>query len=443
MIRQVLFSMLMVFVSSMKAADVITYSESPKDRDSLSIHEGIVCTDAKIINYYRNGDKVATIRLSDPVKVAQADKDEPWGFFQFPSIGKKNDGNLLVSWQMAADSHKTYGIKPGMFPMVSENGGLTWKPYEKVCNIIIKDDNLCLKDNSILEINIPRSIDINKYEKFPLPIDKKGKYCYYRMDSLPNELQGIYLIHKKENDFQQLIHARLRDFHLLRYSIDNLMPIVWWGNMKQLADQSLLAGMYPSIYEDSLGKVMPGGISFYRSEDEGNSWLIRGRIPFLPDGIANLRGENCYTEPSFEILADSTLICVMRSGSHSPLYRSFSSDLGVTWTSPQPFTPNGVKPRLMLLRNGVLVLASGRPGVQLRFSFDGKGVCWSDPIDMIPFMNIDRSYNLNVSCGYTSIIDADDNSLYLVYSNFTTKDSMERVRKSIWCSKITITPCKL
>ena len=108
MISQVLFFMLMVAVSSMKADD-ITYSENPKDRDSLSIHEGIVCTEAKTINYYKNGNTVATIQLSDPVKVAQADRVEPWGYFQFPSISKTDKGMLFVSWQMAEDSHKMYG----------------------------------------------------------------------------------------------------------------------------------------------------------------------------------------------------------------------------------------------------------------------------------------------------------------------------------------------
>lgn len=55
---------------------------------------------------------------------------------------------------------------------------------------------------------------------------------------------------------------------------------------------------------------------------------------------------------------------------------------------PEPFTPNGVKPCLMTLGNGVVVLSSGHPGVQVRFNLDGKGHSWIDPIDMIPFMEM-------------------------------------------------------
>ena len=113
-------------------------------------------------------------------------------------------------------------------------------------------------------------------------------------------------------------------------------------------------------------------------------------------------------------------------------------DRGRTWSPAEPFTPNGVKPQLLLLNNGVLVLSTGRPGVQVRFSFDGKGQQWSDPIDFVPFMNQDRSYTRDVSCGYTSLIAAGGDSFYIVWSNFTTKDSYGNNRKSIWCRKVTV-----
>ena len=45
--------------------------------------------------------------------------------------------------------------------------------------------------------------------------------------------------------------------------------------------------------------------------------------------------------------------------------------------------PNGVLPRLLRLNNGMLVLSSGRPGVQLRFSVSGLGDDWSEPVDLL------------------------------------------------------------
>lgn len=175
-------------------------------------------------------------------------------------------------------------------------------------------------------------------------------------------------------------------------------------------------------------------MSFYKSKDKGKNWKIVGKIPWIEDKY-NKRG---YNEPAFELLKDSTLICIMRTGHDTPMYRTFSYDRGRTWTMPKPFTPNGVMPRLLLLKSGVLVLASGRPGIQVRFSLDGTGRTWTEPIEMIHFMRNKRSYIRDVSCGYASIIDDGDNSFYIVYSDFTTKDSSGSIRKSIWCRKITI-----
>ena len=53
-------------------------------------------------------------------------------------------------------------------------------------------------------------------------------------------------------------------------------------------------------------------------------------------------------------------------------------------------------------------------------------------------MNEDGSFTRDVSCGYPSIIEADDNSFYLVYSDFTTKNDIGEVRKSIWFRKVTV-----
>ena len=128
----------------------------------------------------------------------------------------------------------------------------------------------------------------------------------------------------------------------------------------------------------------------------------------------------------------------MRSGSTSPMYKTYSYDMGDNWSKPIPFTPNGVNPRLMLLNNGILVLASGRPGVQIRFSFDGRGCEWSEPIDMIPFMQQNGTYIRDVSCGYVSMMEADQDSFYMVYSDFTTKNAKNQKRKSIWFRKVII-----
>ncbi len=423
-------------VSHAKRIKTIIYNEVYKGAETFEIREGILCQHAQRIKYKCNRKKQVLIELSEPIMVAQADKDEPWGYFQFPSIGRADDGTLLVSWQMANDSHMTYGKNTGI-TMMSKDGGIKWSPQDKDYYKITHDDHICLKDGSLLSISIPPSKDINRYIQFPKPIERKGNYTFYRADELPELLQGIYFTHRK-NGCIKTFRAKLNNPGALRYAIDNIMPIVWWGNIRQLADGSLIAGVNPSFYLDSLKHVLPNGVSFYCSKDNGLSWDAYSKIPYIHDGIAERRDGYSFEEPAFEVLEDSTFICVMRSGSASPMYKTFSKDFGQTWSTPSPFTSNGVKPRLMRLNNGVLVLASGRPGIQLRFSFDGTGCTWSDPIDMLPFVKEDGTYNINVSCGYTSILEADDESFYIVYSDFVTKKSNKGVRKTIWCRKITV-----
>ena len=419
----------------------IVYNEKIKDNESLQIKEGLLSQEAQRISYLKDDKEYAVIKLSEPVIIAQAQQEERWGYFQFPSIGIAEQGTLVVSWQMNADTEKAYGTKTGRepVPMISKDKGKTWQPQDKKYNRYVRGYNVRLDDGRVLQVVNPKAKDMNTYKRSVKAVSKKGGTSFYRMDKLPEELQGVYLNYENPDNTVKSIHARINDPELLRASTQDLMPVVWWGNIKQQSDGALVAGVYPTYYLDSNGKVMPGSVSFYKSNDKGQSWDILGKIPFVNDGIADKLGDGCFEEPAFEILADGSFICVMRSGSTSPMYETYSTDGGKTWTTPEPFTPNGVKPMLMRLKNNVLVLASGRPGVQLRFNLDGLGKEWTDPIDMVPFMNDNGTYTRDVSCGYVSFVELDDDSFYMVYSDFTTKNEEGETRKSIMGRKVTIT----
>ena len=409
--------------------------------DSLVIHEGLMCPNATKVKCKDGKKTVAVLELGEPVKIAQSDQEEQWGFYQFPNIGRAEDGTLVVTWHMREDSHKVYGKGSGreVKPMISKDNGLTWEPAEKDYGPL-RTIGYCgnLLNGDFISISTPQSKNIRSYKKFPKSVAQSGAYSYYPVDSLPEDLHGIYINYVPKGQKSQFIHAKLIDPGLLRNAIGDLMPVVWWGNIKQLADQSLIAGVYPANYLDESAKLKPSAVSFYRSYDNGRTWEISGKIPFHYDGIANKRGDTRYDEPTFEVLSDSTLICVMRTGSASPMYKTFSYDLGQTWTVPEPFTPNGVMPRLLLMKNNVIALTSGRPGVQLRFCFDGTGQTWTPPIDMISLAKSQGSFNQDVSCGYASMIDSDSNTLHIVYADFTTTNSQGERRKSIWTRKIYI-----
>lgn len=433
------FGIALCTVANAQLIQKITYNEQPRNADSLEIHEGIMSQHAMKIKYKRNGKKVATITLSDPVMVAMADQEESWGYFQFPNIGVATDGTIIVEWQMQEDSYFSYGqgVSRQYKPQMSKDNGKTWQSLDKSYNIYRRGNNCYLSNGDYIQIKSQRTKDISKYQSFPTEVFKDGDYKYYSIESLPKDLQGVYLLYEERGKGVLTLHASLNDPGLLRYAIDDYMPLVWWGNIRQLADSSLVAGVYPSSYNIN-GVLNKGGVSFYTSRDKGKSWNITGKILYNPERIVKEKGNGSYDEPCFEVLRDSSFICIMRTGAISPLCMSFSMDKGKHWTAPQAFTPNGVKPQLLKLGNGVLALSSGRPGVQIRFNLDGKGREWTDPIDMIPFMNSDGSFERDISCGYTSLIEATQNTFYLVYSDFTQRNSLDEIRKSIWFRKVTV-----
>ena len=84
----------------------------------------------------------------------------------------------------------------------------------------------------------------------------------------------------------------------------------------------------------------------------------------------------------------------------------------------------------------MLVLASGRPGVQLRFSNDGKGETWSDPFEMLPWID----YKDQVSCGYTSLLPSGPDRFLVVYSDFRYINEAGEVRKAIKVREVIVNP---
>ncbi len=433
---------LLLTSSSKKMADarvkkpVIEIENEP----NLEIHEGYLSQKEEKVLVRHKNKTVATIKLGEPQMIAMAEKKERWGYFQFPSIGRSTDGELRITWQMAEDSHKAYGKGPQkeFSPLWSADNGKTWKAQIKTADVRSHGYNVQLSDSSFLQIYIPKSKEIGSYKRFPKSVGKKDDYTFYKEEELPDELRGVYFSYTNKEGKSEIIHSKLIDPGLLRYASDGLMPVVWWGNIKQTANGTLVAGIYPAYYLDEYGQVSDCGVSFYTSEDKGNTWEITGKILFQKDGIAEILGSGCYEEPAFELLGDGSFICVMRSGSASPMYKCFSNDGGKTWTTPEPFTANGVKPELMLLENGVLLLTSGRPGVQLRFSLDGSGREWTEPIDMVPLIYNTNLYKRDVSCGYTSILESGTDTFLMVYSDFTKKNEAGQERKSIWFRKVSI-----
>lgn len=421
------------------------------EKTDLKIKEHYLCQKEETIKIVRDNESVAIVNLGKPIVIAQAEDECEWGWFQFPVIYFVEDGNIMVQWQMKPDSYTVYGDNGTNARLISKDNGLTWMPEDK--NYYHKDNMYVeLKDGDILQFSYCESRDTKNYVNIPSPVNKQpiGDRWFYKESDLPDELRGVYFEYwNKQTGKTTSLHSYLEDPALLRYSYskDDLMPILFNGFMRLLEDGSLVACVYPGYYQNSKGEVLDCCISFYKSTNQGRNWKRIGRIPYqtsagkAPETYVYKDGEG-FSEPAFEILKDGTYICVMRSGHNLPMYKSFSKDGGVHWSTPDAFTSNGVSPNLLLLNNGVLVLSSGRPGVQLRFNLDGDGDKWTEPLEMLPFMDEKGKYGNNIyewpTCGYTSLVAVNDNSFYFVWSDFTQKDKDGHIRKAIMFRRVQV-----
>lgn len=425
-----------------------------EDEDARTLHNnnspGIDAYTQKSINYKRQNKSMLKVQFTEPVVISVASRPEKWGFFQFPTIGRNPDGTLLAKWNMATDAIESYGMHNHGSSGSADNGK-TWKIQSAPESV----SGLLLPNGDRIAVNTPKPIKVEDL-KLPKPIGsraenypRKAVYTFYKMDELPESRQGIYLnrLRKGEKEWK-LEKAALYDPQAARYELTGLVPILWSGDMHVAPDGSIIAGVYPGFYVDENGKVYPkDGIFFYRSTDNGHSWKIQGRILYSPDLKLDGVGEERmgFMEPAFEILADGTYLCVMRTSDgkgDGPMYISRSNDLGVTWSKPEVLTSAGVLPQILELDNGVIALSSGRPGVQLRFSTD-KGQTWTDSFEMMPYGDKQKNnitWYDHVSCGYTGLLATGQDRFLIIYSDFRHLNAQKEFRNAIKVREVIVKP---
>ena len=381
------------------------------------------------------------VKVGEPTIVAVAPKDVGWGCYQFPGIERWDDGRLCVTYNMSADAAESYGTPPGA--MVSADGGETWSPHSGewgVSGLLLPNgDRIGIatpKPYKVADLHLPESLGIVQSTY------ASEKYTMYRLSDLSPKLRTVRISRLPKGAERPVEeHAWLDDPRALRYSLREVFPIVWWGDMRLASDGSVIAGIYPGYRVRDDGSIDDKcGVFFYRSTDFGHSWKIQGRILYQPDTKADEKGDQRagFTEPTFEFLSDGSLLCVMRTSDGlgvGPMYAARSTDLGKTWSRPRVIAANGVLPKLLKLENGVLALSSGRPGVQVRFCTDGKGAKWSDPFELVPIASDIPGAD---TCGYTSLLATGPDSFMIAYSHFKHPIEKGEVRKAIMVREVLV-----
>ena len=151
----------------------------------------------------------------------------------------------------------------------------------------------------------------------------------------------------------------------------------------------ILAANGTTIYaagQASRAGSIHGESMMLESDDSGITWTYRSTIAARTEEWMGVAGPS---ETAMVRLTNGDLLAVMRTGSMSlpweeppatcPMACVISSDDGATWGTPANMQCTGVFPDMAVLKNGMVIVLSGRPGVYVRLATP-DGMTWSEPL---------------------------------------------------------------
>lgn len=356
-----------------------------------------------------------TVHLGEPIQAM-----ESVGHGWFPSLAQFPTGELLLAYSLAADTNENHFDLSGY--QVSADGGHRWTPrYDIVPEhqpmiYVPQADGALFAIPAYLYAVSPE--DPHTFCGAAMRFEQAGRRVVF-------EPQGVRLV-----DWPWpvaiLPNPYRSNHHRVNFCFD--------GDALEI-DGRLIATLYGAKAGDAFYQVVVA-----TSEDGGRTWRYLATVAgpeVVP--VMEPRGHG-PGEPSLVQLANGDLMCVMRMGGGAafPLRRSYSSDGGRTWSTPDVLPAVSVEPSLKRLQNGVLALATGRPGIFLWFSTDARGAHWQS-IDVLAHHNEwapDPTFQITPAqtTAYTEIIEVAPNRLLLAYDRTpfgwqpTPADSGERNR---------------
>lgn len=400
-----IINILIVFILSMLENGINVYSNNVQPIN----YNKIICINESIIDSSENYKN--------------------WGEFQFPELFY-NRGILYAKVNIGRDNISGLGKGINRY-YCSNDSGRSWVHLKNLnennfigieidsncyLNLFSSNSKKILLDsfkNNIIDIKV------NSYSKNKV-------YFIYDLD-LPLELQGLFLARKCGN-VNKPYRVIIKDSCLIKYISENQLPFMWWGSIFfDNNTKKIYAAMYPEyIIENDV--VQPSGIGIYVSNDNGHIWQRQSVISYVSNSADSLKLDEFadgFSEPSIIKIKNGDLICVIRSTNglgNKPIYQSRSIDEGLNWSSPSIIISYGVKPQIIQLGNGLLVLSTGRPGIKL-FVSDNNGLTWSKEFivlhDSIP------------TCGYTGLKYLGNDKFNLIYSDFSKMNKDGNRIKSI------------
>ena len=325
------------------------------------------------------------VQMDAPILIDQADPGEKrWGPYRMPKVFHLPGGELAATFAVGLDVVHEQG-KPSPW-FTSADDGKTWRCAEAPHPLmrgyplifpVFDGQHYCLPPGNGFEIK-DSDIPAAAVEM------KDGCGSVYKLSPLEDCPAEVVKWMKNVRAVRWTPQTKAWTEEVVDW--DHRHQMVWfvkeggkWYTQNVYmevppirVDKELVHADYWTMYAGADGKARKAWpISLMASADNGRSWQRRCNIldEKFVDG---------FSEPAVALNGKGELVCVIRRDPLAPMLITHSGDRGRTWSAPQTLFDRGVFPNLLQLKNGVLVLSFGRPGVWLSFSLDG-GRSWTKP----------------------------------------------------------------
>lgn len=338
-----------------------------------------------------------------PMIIMQSDEPLGWGRMSHTSLFRISSERLLLRYNIRGD------VGPGSYSAgFSSDGGLTWDFDVMIDVVDPQRESVTRRSLADVASHFSGFISFSDYE-FIMQINSVGGFRQredglwvarsegYRSEDGGDTWIGPYRIHF-ETPYEV---ARM---YVMQHGI-------------RMPDDSLLR----IAYTQPEARFTRYSVSLYRSTDGGLTWRHYSEVATADDAPWGRIGP---CEPAILYLGDGRFVCVMRTdgsasdhsgaGSTAHMLLGRSQDGGNTWRLTR-FPAGGVRPKLLEMDSGVIVLAAGRPGNFLMFSRDG-GDSWSNYTAITP--------PSRRTSGYMGLVQVSPYRIFITYDNIN--ETMQR-----------------
>lgn len=394
-----------------------------------------------------------------------------WGVYAIPRMWREISGELVIRFNGEMDTADINNMQqaPNLY-FTSVDEGETWT--EKNDGENTYDINILtgigsayykLKDGTILALrakdNCQPIENIKHRKEFIFPNGEAILHSY-RYGDIPDECKGIELLRYKNATAEPEVLDVVMDFpereilvnykaycdnefineegkpdHYIKVS-EYVQPYIFKNpylcDITELDDGTLVAlswGQNPNVTDRYCPEVY-----LLESIDGGVTWKKRGivatDIDTMPYGYGGDAGEISLTRCS-----NGDLLCAMRMDvSIDPnvakpicdVMVAASHDGGYTWDTPKALASGSVTPHIVALKDGIVFLVYGRPGVHFIYSED-NGKTWSKPQSIIGLTleeeralgrsDADAKYFDTCSYSNTFVEKLSEDSVLVLYNN--------------------------